>query len=54
VNDELYYIIPSLNGDSMKIYRNPTVDVYVFKIGHVECKRACIFGRLMKSGSYST
>jgi len=41
----------------MKIHSKPTSDVYVFKIGHVYCingERACVFGRLMNSGSYST
>ena len=57
MNDTLYYILPSLNGDLMKIHSKPTSDVYVFKIGHVDCingKRACVFERLMKSASYST
>ena len=41
----------------MKIHSNPTSDVYMFKIGHVNCsngEKACVFGRLMKSESYST
>ena len=47
-----YYILPSSNEEPMKIHSSPIGDVYIFKIGDIDCiskEGACVFERLMRT-----